>query len=80
MLNNNFPVKTVAGEAINCKVNDVPLSSSLTKARERPDIAEKKITTQNNPPVKLGDMFSFPIEKSITLIATIINIASELIA
>lgn len=80
ILNNNFPVKTVAGEAINCNVNDVPLSSSLTKARERPDIAEKKITTQNNPPVNPGEILSFPIEKSITLIATIINIASELIA
>ena len=78
MLNNNFPVKTVAGEAISCNVNDVPLSSSLTKARESPDIAEKNITTQNNPPVKLGDMFSFPIEKRMTLIATIMNIASEL--
>ena len=64
-LNNSFPVNTVAGEAINCNVNDVPLSSSLTKARESPDIAE---------------IFSFPIENSITLIATIINIASELIA
>lgn len=80
MLNNNFPVNTVAGDAINCSVRDVPLSSSLTNARERPDIAEKKITTQNNPPVKPGEIFSFPIEKSITLIATIINIASELIA
>ena len=80
MLNNSFPVNTVAGDAINCKVNVVPLSSSLTKARERPDIAEKNITTQYNPPVKAGEMFSFPIENSITLIATIINIASELIA
>ena len=79
-LNNSFPVNTVAGEAINCNVNDVPLSSSLTKARESPDIAEKNITTQNNPPVKPGEIFSFPIENSITLIATIINIASELIA
>lgn len=80
MLNNNFPVKTVSGEAINCNVNDVPLSSSLTNARERPDIAEKNITTQNNPPVNPGEIFSLPIEKSITLIATIMNIANELIA
>lgn len=80
MLNNNFPVKTVEGEAINCNVRDVPLSSSLTNARERPDIAEKKITTQNKPPVNPGEIFSFPIENSITLIATIINIASEFIA
>jgi len=80
MLNNNFPVKIVAGEAINCNVSDVPLSSSLTNARERPDIAEKNITTQNKPPVKPGEIFSFPIEKRITLMATIMNIANELIA
>jgi hypothetical protein len=79
-LKRSFPVKTVEGEAISCSVKDVPLSSSLTNARERPDIAEKKITTQNNPPVNPGEMFSFPMEKRITLIATIMNITSELIA
>jgi hypothetical protein len=79
-LNNNLPVKTVDGDAINCKVSEVPLSSSETKALARPDIAEKKITTQNKPPVKLSGIFSLPIEKSITLIATIINIARELTA
>ena len=80
MLNNSFPVKTVEGEAISCNVNDVPRSSSLTNARERPDIAEKNITTQNKPPVSPAEIFSFPIEKRITLIATIMNIANELIA
>jgi len=79
-LNNNLPVKTVEGDAINCKVSDVPLSSSATNALASPDIAEKKITTQNNPPVKLSGIFSLPIEKSITLIATTINIARELTA
>lgn len=79
-LNSSFPVNTVEGEAINCKVRDVPLSSSLTKARERPDMAEKNITTQKSPPVSSGEIFSLPIEKRITLIATTINIARELIA
>lgn len=79
-LNSSFPLKTVAGEAINCRVKDVPRSSSLTKARDKPDMAEKNITTQNNPPVRAGEIFSFPIEKRITLIAIITNIAKELIA
>ncbi len=43
-------------------------------------MAEKKITTQNNPPVNEGEIFSFPIEKRITLIAIMMNIARELIA
>lgn len=79
-LKKSLPVKTVAGEAISCKVKVVPLSSSLTKARARPDIAEKNITTQNSPPVKLAEIFSLPIENRITLIATMMNMASELIA
>ena len=79
-LNNNFPVKTVVGEATNWSVNVVPLSSSDTNALERPDIAEKKITTQNNPPVRFCGILSWPIENNITLIATIMNIASEFTA
>jgi hypothetical protein len=75
-----LPVKTVEGAQINCRVSEVPLSSSETNARDKPDIAEKKITTQNNPPVKAGDILSVPIAKSITLIATTINIASEFTA
>ncbi len=58
----------------------MPLSSSDTNALANPDIAEKNITTQNKPAVKLCVIFSFPIEKRITLIATIINIANEFIA
>jgi len=79
-LNNNFPENTVDGEAIKCRVKLVPLSSSETKARAKPDIAEKNITTQNKPSVKLCVIFSFPIEKRITLIATIMNITSEFTA
>lgn len=79
-LNNSLPVKTVVGDATSRKVNVVPRSSSLTNALESPDIAVKKTTTQNKPPVNSGDIFSFPIENKITLIATIMNIASEFIA
>jgi len=79
-LNNSFPEKTVDGEAMSCRVSEVPLSSSETKALDKPDIAVKNITTQNNPAVRLPVIVSLPIEKRITLIATIINIASELIA
>ena len=68
------------GDAINCNVRVVPLSSSETKARESPDIAEKKITTQSSPPVRYSDIFSVPMEKRMTLIVTRINIASALIA
>ena len=79
-LKRSFPENTVPGEAINCNVNVVPRSSSETKARESPDIAEKKITTQSNPPARYSDIFSVPIEKRITLIVTRINIANALIA
>ncbi len=79
-LNNNFPENTVEGEAIKCRVKLVPLSSSDTNALAKPDIAEKNMTTQNNPSVKLCVIFSFPIEKRITLIATMINMTSEFIA
>jgi hypothetical protein len=79
-LNMSLPEKTVDGEAVSCSVIDVPLSSSETKARARPDIAVKKITTQNNPPVNASEIFSCPTANNITLIATMINIASELIA
>lgn len=76
----SLPLNIVAGFAINCKVNVVPRSSSETNARERPDIAEKKITTQSRPPDKCADVFSSPIENIITLNVTKINIASALIA
>jgi hypothetical protein len=80
ILNTNLPENTVEGAAINCNVKDVPLSSSDTNARARPDIAVKNITTQNNPPANPSDIFSCPTANRITLIATIINIASEFIA
>ncbi len=76
----SFPVKTVDGEATSCSVSEVPLSSSETNTRERPDIAVKNITTQNKPAVKFSFIRSLPIENSITLIATIMNIASEFTA
>lgn len=76
----SLPENTVEGEAISCSVRVVPLSSSETKALESPDIAVKKITTQKSPPVKLSVMVSFPMENRITLMATMINIASEFIA
>jgi hypothetical protein len=79
-LNINFPEKIVEGDAINCSVNVVPLSSSDTNARDKPDIAEKKITIQNNPPVRYSLIFSLPIENIITLIVTSINIANAFIA
>jgi hypothetical protein len=79
-LNINLPEKTVEGEAINCRVIVVPRSSSETNALDNPDIAEKKITTHNNPPVKYSVIFSVPIENIITLIVTRINIASALTA
>jgi len=58
----------------------VPLSSSETNARDKPDIAEKNITTHSNPPVRYSDIFSCPIENKITEIVTRINIARALIA
>jgi len=76
----SLPLNIVVGAAINCKVNVVPRSSSDTNALDNPDIAEKKITTHNNPPVKYSEIFSWPIEKRITLIVTRINIAKALIA
>jgi len=79
-LNKSFPLNTVEGDAISWRVKVVPLSSSDTNALDNPDIAEKNITTQNNPPASIAGMDSFPIENSITLIATIINIAREFIA
>lgn len=79
-LNINLPEKTVVGAATNCNAKVVPRSSSETNARDKPDIAVKNITTQNNPPVKLALIFSLPTENKITLIATIMNIASALIA
>lgn len=79
-LKTNLPEKTVDGAASNCSVIAVPRSSSETNARDKPDIAEKNITTQSNPPVNTSDIFSLPTEKSITLIVTRINIASALIA
>jgi hypothetical protein len=79
-LNINLPEKTVDGDAINCRVIVVPRSSSETNALDNPDIAEKKITTHNNPPVKYSVIFSLPIENIITLIVTRINIASALTA
>lgn len=79
-LNINFPENIVEGEAIKWSVRVVPLSSSETKALESPDIAEKKITTHNNPPVKYSEIFSLPIENIITLIVTRMNMARALIA
>ncbi len=79
-LNMSLPVKTVDGEAISCRVSEVPLSSSETNALASPDIAEKNMTTQNSPAVRFSFTLSFPIENIITLIATIMNIASELMA
>jgi hypothetical protein len=76
----SLPEKIVAGEAIKWRVKVVPRSSSETNARESPDIAEKKITTQSNPPVKYSLIFSLPIEKRITLIVIRINIAKAFIA
>jgi len=58
----------------------VPRSSSETKTLDKPDIAEKNITTQSKPPFKYSEIFSLPIENIITLIVTRINIASALIA
>jgi predicted outer membrane lipoprotein len=80
ILNISLPEKTVDGALKSCRVKDVPLSSSETKARESPDIAVKNITTQNKPPVRLSETFSRPTANIIILIATMINIASELIA
>jgi len=79
-LKNNLPENIVEGAAINCKVKEVPLSSSDTNALAKPDIAEKNITTQKSPPAKAWGILSFPIENKITLIATTINIASEFTA
>lgn len=79
-LNRSFPKNIVEGAATKCNAKLVPLSSSETKTRANPDIAEKNITTQNNPPDKFCEIFSFPIENNITLIATIINIAKEFTA
>lgn len=79
-LNKSLPEKIADGDAISCNVNVVPRSSSETNALDNPDIAEKKIITQNNPPERYWLIFSCPIEKRITLIVTIINIARELIA
>jgi hypothetical protein len=73
-LKSNLPEKIVDGEAIKWRVRVVPRSSSETKALERPDIAEKKITTHNNPPVRYSLIFSLPIENIITLMVTRINI------
>ena len=70
----------VVGDAISCSVKVVPRSSSETKARDKPDIAEKKITTQKSPPERKSLIFSFPMENKITLIVTTINIMSEFIA
>ena len=80
ILKNNFPEKIVVGAATNWSARVVPRSSSETNARERPDIAEKKITTQNSPAVKLCVIVSFPTENKMTLIATITNIANEFTA
>jgi len=79
-LKSSLPVKIVEGAAISWSVKDVPLSSSETNALDKPDMAVKNITTQNNPPVKAGEILSFPIENKITLNATRINIARELTA
>jgi len=76
----SLPEKTVVGDAVNCRANVVPLSSSETNALDKPDIAVKNITTQKSPPVKPGLIFSCPTENNITLIAIIINIAKALIA
>lgn len=80
ILKRSFPEYTEEGDASNCSVSVVPRSSSETKARERPDIAEKKITTHNKPPVRYSDKFSCPTENNITLIVTSINITSAFIA
>lgn len=79
-LNINFPEKTVEGEASNCRVKVVPLSSSETNALDSPDIAEKNITTQSKPPVKCREIVSCPIENKMTLMVTKMNIASAFIA
>lgn len=52
-LNRSLPENIVEGAAIKCNVKLVPRSSSETNALAKPDIAEKNITTQNNPLVKL---------------------------
>ncbi len=80
ILNKSFPVNTVEGLAISCKVSVVPRSSSDTKARDSPDIAEKNITTHKSPPVRYSDIFSLPTEKRITLIVTSMNIAKAFTA
>lgn len=79
-LKSNLPENMVAGDAISWRVKVVPRSSSETNARDNPDIAEKNITTHKSPPVKYSVIFSCPIENSITLIVTSINIARALIA
>jgi len=79
-LKRSFPENTVDGAAINCSVSEVPLSSSLTNTLDKPDIEVKKIITQNKPPVRLELILSLPIEKSIMLKVTIMNIAKALIA
>ncbi len=79
-LNNNLPEKMVDGFASSCSVRVVPRSSSDTNARDKPDMAEKKTTTHNNPPVRYSEMFSCPIENRITLIVTSMNIANAFIA
>lgn len=74
----SLPVKITEGDAEICKVKTVPRSSSETNALESPDIAEKKITTQNRPPERYSEILSVPIEKRITLIVTKMNIAKAL--
>ena len=80
ILKSNFPENIVDGFANKWSVMVVPRSSSETKARDSPDIAEKNITTQRSPPVKCAEILSCPIEKRITLIVTSINIAKAFIA
>ena len=73
-LNRSLPRRIEVGCAISESINVVPLSSSETNVRESPDIAEKKTTTQNIPAKIFSGAFSFPIEKRIILIATMMNI------
>src|SRR5258706_10404364 len=62
-LNRSLPKKTVNGLARSWRVMTVPLSSSLTKVRERPDIDEKKMMIHNTPESISGETFSLPMEK-----------------
>jgi hypothetical protein len=78
-LNKSLPANISEGEAESFNARDVPVSSSLMKTLDKPLIAVKNMTIQNNPDNIASSTTSSPRENLIMEIVIITNISSELI-